>query len=239
MASQVDQLKNTGSDTNQSTIRAGDSESKGPDTSISTPSAISGDPQKSEEPDATKTTPSATHDEVQEGEDVGANPSTIAVDSDSEANDEDSTFGSDVSSFLSSIDSSVRNYTYENGRRYHGYQEGRKFYGAVALWFTIDLSHQGYPVPNDEIEANREDMKHHSTKLLIGGRLQLAPIGEAPQRVLDVGTGTGIWAMDFADAYPMAEVIGVDLSPMQPSMWVIRKDHVENLLIEPKGSRLI
>jgi cyclopropane fatty-acyl-phospholipid synthase-like methyltransferase len=37
--------------------------------------------------------------------------------------------------------------------------------------------------------------------------------------VLDIGTGTGIWAIDFADSYPSAEVIGTDLSPIQPS-WV-------------------
>jgi len=35
--------------------------------------------------------------------------------------------------------------------------------------------------------------------------------------VLDVGTGTGIWAIDFADAHPAASVIGTDLSPIQPS----------------------
>ena len=32
-------------------------------------------------------------------------------------------------------------------------------------------------------------------------------------------TGTGIWAIDFADEHPSAEVIGTDLSPIQPS-WV-------------------
>jgi len=48
------------------------------------------------------------------------------------------------------------------------------------------------------------------------GKLFLAPIGDNPQRVLDVGTGTGIWAIDFADQYPSASVIGSDLSPIQP-----------------------
>jgi len=37
--------------------------------------------------------------------------------------------------------------------------------------------------------------------------------------VLDLGTGTGIWAIDFADQYPSASVTGTDLSPTQPR-WV-------------------
>lgn len=32
-----------------------------------------------------------------------------------------------------------------------------------------------------------------------------------------MGTGTGIWAIDFADKHPESKVIGVDLSPIQPS----------------------
>ncbi|KAI5856852.1 S-adenosyl-L-methionine-dependent methyltransferase [Tricharina praecox] len=48
--------------------------------------------------------------------------------------------------------------------------------------------------------------------------LHKAPI-KRPQRVLDVRTGTGIWAIDMADTYLMAEVIGTDLSPIQPG-WV-------------------
>lgn len=35
--------------------------------------------------------------------------------------------------------------------------------------------------------------------------------------MLDLGTGTGIWAIDFADEYPSANVIGTDLSPIQPT----------------------
>jgi hypothetical protein len=34
-----------------------------------------------------------------------------------------------------------------------------------------------------------------------------------------MGTGTGIWAIDFAGEFPSVVVIGNDLSPIQPS-WV-------------------
>ena len=57
--------------------------------------------------------------------------------------------------------------------------------------------------------------------LLLEGRLFLAPINPSTEEtnVLDLGCGTGIWAMDFADAYPKSNVTGIDLSPSQPS-WV-------------------
>ena len=34
--------------------------------------------------------------------------------------------------------------------------------------------------------------------------------------VLDIATGTGIWAIEFAEQFPTAVVIGTDLSPIQP-----------------------
>ncbi|KZF25587.1 S-adenosyl-L-methionine-dependent methyltransferase [Xylona heveae TC161] len=120
---------------------------------------------------------------------------------DDSASDADSGVGSDSQSILTSLASTITNYVYKNGRRYAGFREGN------------------YILPNDELECDRHDLLQHIYRMLFGGELLFAPIGDNPQRMLDIGTGTGIWAMDLADMYPSAEVIGTDLSPIQPK-WV-------------------
>ena len=50
-------------------------------------------------------------------------------------------------------------------------------------------------------------------------KLHLAPIRDDPTHILDLGTGSGIWAIDMADRYATAEVIGVDIAACQPD-WV-------------------
>lgn len=72
-------------------------------------------------------------------------------------------------------------------------------------------------MPNDESESDRLDLTHQMLKIVLGNKIALAPIGEKPVRILDIGTGTGIWAIEMADEYPSAEIIGTDLSPTQPS----------------------
>ncbi|KAF8245759.1 S-adenosyl-L-methionine-dependent methyltransferase [Wilcoxina mikolae CBS 423.85] len=97
-----------------------------------------------------------------------------------------------------SLTSSINNYVYENGRRYH-------------IYFGADKN----LMPTDEVEQDRLDLHHEIFLQILDGKLHLAPI-ESPHRILDVGTGTGIWAIDMADSHPGAEVIGTDLSPIQP-----------------------
>jgi ubiquinone/menaquinone biosynthesis C-methylase UbiE len=76
-----------------------------------------------------------------------------------------------------------------------------------------------YWAPNDTQQNEGLDLIHHALLKLFDDKLYLAPIGENPHRVLDLGTGTGIWAMDFGDQFPETEIIGTDISPIQPS-WV-------------------
>lgn len=99
-----------------------------------------------------------------------------------------------------SIGSSILKYRKENGRTYHAYKDGI------------------YLRPNDSLETDRLDLQHHLFTLTFDGKLFICPVAEKKRihRVLDVGTGTGIWAIDFADEHPEAEVLGVDLSPIQP-----------------------
>jgi SAM-dependent methyltransferase len=51
--------------------------------------------------------------------------------------------------------------------------------------------------------------------VLLGGASYFAPISN-PKQVLDVATGTGIWAVEFAEKHPYAAVLGTDLSAIQP-----------------------
>lgn len=41
------------------------------------------------------------------------------------------------------------------------------------------------------------DIQHQLFVLTLHGKLHLAPLGEVIHNVLDVATGTGIWAIDF------------------------------------------
>lgn len=47
-------------------------------------------------------------------------------------------------------------------------------------------------MPIDEEELDRIDLKHRLYTILLGEKLFVAPIGDNPQRVLDLGTGSGM-----------------------------------------------
>ncbi|KKY18806.1 putative methyltransferase domain-containing protein [Phaeomoniella chlamydospora] len=126
------------------------------------------------------------------------------IQEDDDMDDIDSTFG-DTQSTLASLTSSLLSTRLEFGR---GYQN-----------FRPDL----YYLPNDLPEQSRLDTQHALFVLTFHGNLYLSPL-PAPStnptlRILDLGCGTGNWAIDMADLFPHSHVIGMDLTPIQPR-WI-------------------
>ncbi|KAL2268072.1 hypothetical protein VTJ83DRAFT_2918 [Remersonia thermophila] len=153
-----------------------------------------------QDPAPSATTPAAPDSPVPAS---GPEMTTILVADDNiEENDGDSTYGS-VASSSTSLASSILRLRQENGRKYHSYKAEKE-----------------YILPSDEQETDRLDLQHYIFCLTFDNQLYTCPAGRDGKplnRVFDAGTGTGIWAMDFADEHPEAHVIGVDLSPIQPS----------------------
>ncbi|KAK4226499.1 hypothetical protein QBC38DRAFT_366292 [Podospora fimiseda] len=102
-----------------------------------------------------------------------------------------------------SLSESIANYREEFGRTYHAYNAG------------------SYHFPNDNAENERANNQYEILKLVMDDRLHLCPFlpdaSTVSPKILDIATGTGLWAIEMGDEYPEAEVIGTDLSPIQPS----------------------
>ncbi|KND94603.1 hypothetical protein TOPH_01025 [Tolypocladium ophioglossoides CBS 100239] len=77
----------------------------------------------------------------------------------------------------------------KDGRTYQGYKQGILF-------------------------AQRRDLQHELSVLALDGQLGLAPV-KSPKHALDIATGTGIWAIQYAEQNPTCNVIGTDISPIQ------------------------
>ncbi|CZS73578.1 unnamed protein product [Fusarium graminearum] len=136
-------------------------------------------------------------DNEQTRQGIAIDPEATGVDGGSIA-DAESTHSS-----VASVSSSIYEYRKIQGRTYQSSH-------------TTD-----YWAPNDDQHVEAFDVAHEWLSMMLDDKLYVPPIGENPQarRILDIGTGTGIWAIDMADKFPSAEVIGVDISPTQPS-WI-------------------
>lgn len=96
----------------------------------------------------------------------------------------------------------------ENERHYDAFRRGR------------------YKLPCDEEEMDRLDMVHKVLQIAriddsTYGTLHRLPLPVCP-RILDLGCGTGIWAIDIAERFGRsdapAEVVGWDLALIQPKL---------------------
>jgi methylase of polypeptide subunit release factors len=89
---------------------------------------------------------------------------------------------------MTSLRSSILDYKYENGRRYHAFRAGQ------------------YLLPNDETEQERLDITHHVFRLTLDGNLCMTKLKD-PQSILDIGTGTGMWVSAQIKGRPRGEEV--------------------------------
>lgn len=128
---------------------------------------------------------------------VEADPTFVST-NDQATQRSDSGCGEAISSSTTSLTTSIFDYEQVFGRQYHAYHAGK------------------YPFPNDEVQQRRMDAHDQSMRLILDGKFWLAPLSPTSTTILDIGTGTGAWPIGVADATPSAQVVGVDLSPIQP-----------------------
>ncbi|KZV62504.1 S-adenosyl-L-methionine-dependent methyltransferase [Peniophora sp. CONT] len=76
-----------------------------------------------------------------------------------------------------------------------------------------------YGIERSEGEWARLKAQNHGIQAYLGGKLTPLPAAAlgAPQRILDLGTGAGAWAVQAATEYPDAEITAVDMLPLPQS----------------------
>ncbi|KAF4998523.1 hypothetical protein FDECE_11764 [Fusarium decemcellulare] len=114
--------------------------------------------------------------------------------------DDDSALGANPAESTESITSSILQYRTINGRTFHSER------GNARYWAS-----------NDEQQNESMDIVESSTLEL--EQVQPLKMTFRKHRKLIHSELSGIWAIDFADEFPNAEVIGTDISPIQPS-WI-------------------
>jgi ubiquinone/menaquinone biosynthesis C-methylase UbiE len=71
-----------------------------------------------------------------------------------------------------------------------------------------------YALPKDLEEGQRLNFQHYIIRYVLRGNYA-APLDSSVTTILDVGSGTGIWGHEIAQAFPQARVYGLDLEPPQ------------------------
>ncbi|KAA1472014.1 S-adenosyl-L-methionine-dependent methyltransferase [Dentipellis sp. KUC8613] len=72
-----------------------------------------------------------------------------------------------------------------------------------------------FKVKDWEAEWNRLDQLHIGIRKYMNGKLTFAPL-DNPQKILEVGSGSGAWAIQAAQMYPDAEIVAADMTSLPP-----------------------
>ncbi|KAF9287626.1 hypothetical protein BGZ68_001547 [Mortierella alpina] len=99
-------------------------------------------------------------------------------------------------------------YTFYDQQSKQQYEDGRTRH-------TVESA--PYMLPNDLTESDRLDAQHYIVRYCFQGNYNVKLDRSAQLKILDVATGTGVWALEMAQEFPTAEIHGVDISPIYPT----------------------
>ncbi|KAH8648659.1 S-adenosyl-L-methionine-dependent methyltransferase [Xylariales sp. PMI_506] len=106
----------------------------------------------------------------------------------------------------------------ESGRLYHGYKDGKYFLPNDSHRSTLSvgviITYTKFYV---KAEQDRLDLQHKLYCQVLDNWLAISPLASPPKYVLDVGTGTGIWASEF-------DLSAIQPRPRFPNLEFIRAD---------------
>ncbi|KAL8645295.1 MAG: hypothetical protein Q9210_006783 [Variospora velana] len=78
-------------------------------------------------------------------------------------------------------------------------------------------ANDSYLMPCDEREQTRLAITHQCFTSILNDQLSFQSIPRGTKRILDVGTGTGDWAIAVAERFPNAEIVATDIACFQPT----------------------
>ncbi|KAF9568340.1 hypothetical protein EC968_002951 [Mortierella alpina] len=99
-------------------------------------------------------------------------------------------------------------YTFYDQQSKQQYEDGRTRHSVESA---------PYMLPNDLTESERLDAQHYIVRYCFQGNYNVKLDRTVPLKILDVATGTGVWALEMAQEFPTAEIHGVDISPIYPT----------------------
>ncbi|TFY63616.1 hypothetical protein EVG20_g6251 [Dentipellis fragilis] len=108
---------------------------------------------------------------------------------------------------------------------------------AFALSSVYSLYMDWAAQQNVEVDCSRLDAMHNGITQFLDGKLTPAPL-ENPRRILELGAGSGAWAIQAAKQFPDAEVVASDFNPLPlralpPNMRFERADVTQRMPFEP------
>lgn len=93
-----------------------------------------------------------------------------------------------------------------------------------------------YRYPCDEEELDRMDMSHEMVKQLYDGKLHLSPLKD-PKQILDIGAGSGIWAMEMGIFILSLVRLSSPLTPMTSVPLPRNRNYWDGPLTRPTNPR--